>query len=322
MRAIIRPGLMGAVAALVAGLAAPAVAQTKVVIGHVSKTVTYWPWLVAEQKGLFKAENLDVENVIVSNAAAVGQQVVAGSLDLGNTTFEIDIQAVENGAPISLIASTDIKYAYSMYGAKDVHSAAELKGRSAMVPVPKNDIANFFNAWLKANGMAPSDVDIIYNGSSPARFAALQSGGVGAVALAPPLDCAADAAGFHKLVDFAQFVKAYGFLGMLGRKDWLAAHRPATEAVIRAVSKATDWLYDPANREEAVAMLMRETKQDHDITEKTYDYVVRDTQAFSRGLAVPDADFLNVLKAFQEMGVVKDANAPIDRYVDRSFLGK
>ncbi len=318
-RTVIMKSLIGALA-LVCALAQDAAAQTRLVVGQVSRTTTNWPYYIAEAKGMFAAENIAVENIFVGNVSAIAQQVTAGSLDLGNTTFEIVIQAVESGAPIKLIGSTVIKYAFSLYGQKNIKTAADLRGKSVMVPVPKNDIANFFEAWLKANGVQPSEVDIIYNGASVARYAALSTGAVAAVAVSPPLDFAADAAGLNKLVDFGQFVKSYGFLGVFGRADWLAKNRPAAEALLRALSRATDWLYDPANREEAVALLMKETKQDHDISEKTYDYVVRDLQAFSRGMAIPEADFMNVLKSFQDMGVVKDKVAPKNRYVDESFL--
>jgi ABC-type nitrate/sulfonate/bicarbonate transport system substrate-binding protein len=315
-----KPSVFAAAVAACLALAANAEAQTRLVVGHVSKSTTNWPFYIAEAKGMFKAENLEVENVVVGNVAGVAQQIVGGSLDLGNTTFEIVIQAVESGAPLSLIGATAIKYAYSLYGQKDIRSAADLKGRSVMVPVPKNDIANFFESWLKANNVKPSDVDVIYNGASTARYAAFTTGGVAAVAVSPPLDFSADAAGYNKLVDFGEFVKAYGFLGTAARKDWLAKNGPAARALMRALAKATDWLYDPANREEAIQLLMRETKVDHDIGEKTYNYVVVQLQAFSRGMKIPDADFMNVLKAFQDMGVAKNKDAKIEQYVDRSFL--
>ena len=154
------------------------------------------------------------------------------------------------------------------------------------------------------------------------EHAALVAGAVSAAAMSPPLDFAASDAGYVKLIDFGQFVKAYGFLALTARKDWLAKNRPVAEALLRATSKAVDWLYDPANKAEAVALLMQETKQSKEISEKTYDYVVADLQAFSRKLDVPDADFNNVLKLFQELGVVKSREATKAKYVDLSFLNK
>ena len=184
--------------ALAIGMVSPALAQTKLVIGQVSRTATNWPHFVAQSQGLFKAENLAIQTEYVGNVALIAQQVVGGSLDIGNTTFEIVVQAVESGAPIVLIGSTIIKYPYTMLSAKDVKTAADIKGKKVMLPVPKNDIANFFDSWLQANGVKSADVDKIYDGSSTNRYAALTTGAVSAAAVTSPLDFMGEAAGFQQ----------------------------------------------------------------------------------------------------------------------------
>ena len=95
-------------------LAAPALAQTKIVLGQVSRTTTNWPFYVADAKGFFKPENLAIQYEYIGNVSNLGQQIVGGSLDVGVTTFEVNLQLGELGAPISMIGATAIKYAYSM----------------------------------------------------------------------------------------------------------------------------------------------------------------------------------------------------------------
>jgi NitT/TauT family transport system substrate-binding protein len=313
------------IAALLAATAimaatAPVGAATKLLVGQASRTASSWPNFVAEAMGFFKDEGLEVETIYVGNIAAIAQQTVAGSLNIGNTTFEMAIQAVEAGAPISLIGSTTIKYPYSMMSLPSVKTAADLKGKSVMLPVPKNDIDNFFRMWASANGLKEGDVDRVYDGSSTNRYAALVAGAVAAAAVNSPLDFTAAAAGYNKLIDFGEYVKGYGFVGIVARKDWLAKNRPTIEAYLRAVSKGVDWVYDPANREKAIEILMKETKQNRAVSEKTYHYYIDELHPFSRGLTIPDPDFNNVLKAFQENGVVKSKDATKAKFVDLSFL--
>ena len=303
-------------------LSMPAQAATKLVVGQASRSATSWPAFVADAVGFFKAENLEIQTEYIGNVAQIAQQTVGGSIDIGNTTFEIVVQAVESGAPILLVGSTAIKYPYSMMSSKDVKTAADMKGRKAILPVPKNDLANFFTDWMKNNGLKPGDVDLIYDGSSTNRYAALATGAVAAAAVNSPLDFTAASAGYNKLIDFGSYVKSYGFVGTIARKDWLAKNRPVMESYMRALSKATDWLYDPANHEKAVEILMKETKQDKDVSEKTYKYFIEELQPFSRKLNIPDADFDNVLQSFKDMGVVKNKAAARGQYVDLSFLGK
>jgi NitT/TauT family transport system substrate-binding protein len=305
-----------------AALPAPAGAATKLVIGQASRSATSWPNFVADALGLFKQEGLEVQTEYIGNVALIAQQTVGGSLDIGNTTFEMVVQAVESGAPILLVGATAIKYPYSMMSAKDVKVPADMKGKKAILPVPKNDLANFFTDWMKANGLKPGDVDLIYDGSSTNRYAALATGAVQAAAVNSPLDFTAAAAGYNKLIDFGSYVKGYGFVGTIARKDWLAKNRPTMEAYLRALAKATDWLYDPANHDKAVEILVKETRQDKEVSEKTYKYYIEELQPFSRGLTIPDPDFNNVLQAFKDMNVVKNKAATKAQYVDLSYLGK
>ncbi len=319
MKIPVRAALFALAAASLAASSTLAAAQTRLVVGQASRSATSWPEFIAENLGYFREEGLSIQSELVGNVALIAQQTVGGSLDIGHTTFEIVVQAVEAGAPVVLIGSTAIKYPYAMMSAKNVKTAADIKGRKVILPVPKNDIANFFQTWMDANGLKDSDVDRVYDGSSTNRYAALASGAVAAAAVNSPLNFTAEAAGFNKLIDFGSYVKGYGFVGVIARKDWLAKNRPAAEAYLRALSKATDWFYDPANRERAIEILMKETKQDRAVSEKTYDYY-RELEPFSRGVTIPDPDFNNVLKAFQDNGVVKSKDAVKSRYVDLGFI--
>lgn len=311
---------LSAAALLLCATAASAVAQTKVVVGQVSRTAVNWPSFVAESEGLMKAEGITLDTIYVGNVALIAQQVVGGSLDIGNTTFETAIQAIESGAPISIIGAVAIKYPFSMMSAKDVKTAADIKGKKVILPVPKSDMDNFITDWLEKNGLKASDVDRVYDGSTPNRYAALKTGAVAAAAVTSPIDFTAAAEGFNKLIDFGSYVQGYGFIAVIARKDWLAKNEPVARGYLRAVSKGTDWVYDPANREKALKILADESKQPMDVVEKTYDYFMKDLKPFSRGLTIPNPDIDNVIAALRTNGFVKSANAAREKYVDLRYL--
>ncbi len=305
---------------LTSAMAVCAVAQTKLIIGQVSRTAANWPAFIADHEGMLKAEGLTPDTIYVGNVALIAQQVVGGSLDIGNTTFETAIQAIESGAPISIIGSTTIKYPFSMMSVPNIKTAADLKGKKVILPVPKSDMDNFITDWLRKNGLQANDIDRVYDGSSTNRYAALKTGAVVAAAVTSPIDFTAAAEGFNKLIDFGSYVQGYGFIAIIARKDWLAKNDKNVRGYMRALNKATDWLYDPNNRKRANEILALESKQPMDVVEKTYDYFIKELHPFSKGQAIPDADIDNVITALRGNGFVKSANATRDKYLDLRYL--
>ena len=96
-----------------------------------------------------------------------------------------------------------------------------------------------------------------------------------AALLTQPFDFHAEAQGYRKLLDIGAYGKEYGFLTVLARPQWLRDNPDTARGYLRALAAAVDWLYDPANRDEAIAILARETKLDPAIATKTYNYYIR-----------------------------------------------
>ncbi len=65
------------------------------------------------------------------------------------------------------------------------------------------------------------------------------------------------------------------FAGIAVNTTWARANRPATEKVVRIYTRAIGWLYDPANRDEAVAILMKVSKLKKEDVERAYDYLIK-----------------------------------------------
>ena len=180
------------------------------------------------------------------------QQLVAGSFDVASSTFDTAIRAIANGGNAVMIGGVVTKYPYSIMTAPDVTSAADMKGKRIILPFPKDLLTIVWNRWLTEKGMRPDDVEQIYAGATPNRLAALVSGAVQAALLTQPFDFRAAAHGYRKLIDIGAFGKEYGFLTVLARPQWLRDNPDTARGYLRALAAAVDWLYDPANRDEAI----------------------------------------------------------------------
>lgn len=303
---------------LVPGLAQ---AQTlkRIADGQVSKTAPNWANFIAADKGFFRREGIELETIYVGNVANTVQQLVAGSFDVASSTFDTAIRAVANGGNAVLIGGVVTKYPYSIMSTKEITTAAGMKGKRIILPFAKDLLTAVWNRWLTEQGVNPQDVEQVYAGATPNRFAALSGGSVQAALLTQPFDFRAAADGFHKLVDIGAYGKEYGFLTVLARPQWLRDNPQAARGYLKALSDAVDWLYDPANRDEAIAILARNTNLAPEIAAQTYAYYIGELKPFSRKLAIPDAIIPTTAKTLVELGDIKPETTRM-KYVDLSYL--
>jgi ABC-type nitrate/sulfonate/bicarbonate transport system substrate-binding protein len=318
----VRPVLTFVLAALPAVLAtqtALAQAPRKIAVGEVAPIATSWPHFVATEKGFYKREGVAPQVTYVGNVASTVQQLVGGSFDIATSTFDTALRAIGAGADAVLIAGVVTKYPYSIMAAKDVDKLADLKGKRIVLPFQKDLLTIVWNRWVREQGMQPSDIDQVYDGATPNRFAALVGGTVQAALLGQPFDFRAQDQGYKTLLDIGAYAKDYGFLTLISRPEWLKKNGDTARAYLRALSDAVDWIYDPANRDEAIAILAKGTKLDPGVAARTYDYFVNDLKPLSRKLAIPDQIVATTVKTLVELGDIKQPTKPL---TDSSYLPK
>jgi ABC-type nitrate/sulfonate/bicarbonate transport system substrate-binding protein len=269
--------------------------RTAVTIGQIAPIALFWPDFIAHQKGFYAAEGLDADSLFVGSVAAAAQQTIAGSIDISFTTAEIAIRAASKGGDIVIIGETVYKWPYSFMATKDIKKPQDLKGKKVILSTPKQDLTILWEQWLRDNGMAPSDVDQVFDGATPNRYAALAKGAVQCAVLSQPFDFRAISEGYTQLFDTSFMKKNYSFVVIAARGKWVHDYPDATRAVVRAISNAIDWWYDPKNRDEAINILQKVSKQDRTLIEKTYDYYHDRVQPYPRGAALGAEGFQNLL---------------------------
>jgi ABC-type nitrate/sulfonate/bicarbonate transport system substrate-binding protein len=296
----------------------------EITVGEISRSGTGWARVIAAGKGFFAEEGLTVDSLIIQGGPpGIVRQVVGGSLDIGVSNFDIIIRGIQGGGPITMIGSSMIKFALSVVSAPTIKSAADLKGKTVSVSSPKDPTALFLNRWLRQNGMSPDDVDVIYVAATQDHFAALLSGTVAAVALTQPFDFRALDRGFNRLIDYGQMAgDNYGFLAFTVRKQWLQNNPDTARGFLRALKRGSDWLHDPANKEEAINLLATDIKQDKALVAKMYDYYLRDLKPYSRSLTIEPSHVQGVLDAMVETNEIAAPAPPIEQFIDLGYLPK
>src|SRR5213078_4547520 len=182
-----------AVAAVAACLAlvvpashAQAPEKSKVVVGVGGKTLFYYlPLTIAEQKGYFKAEGLDVEIPDFAGGAKALQAMIGGSVDVVSGAYEHTITQQAKGQNIEALVLQG-KYAGIVLGmskekAAKYKSPADLKGMKIGVTAPGSSTNMFVNILLAKEKLPSDAVAIVGVGATAGAVAIMKRGEIDAI---------------------------------------------------------------------------------------------------------------------------------------------
>jgi len=265
------------VAALFAAAAialSPAKAETVTVglVGAVSST--HWPIYIGLTKGYFAAEDVKLDLVFIQSSAALVQQLTAGSIDLALSTGLADpIRAIDKGAPIAIVRIEMQAPPYALLAKPDIKRWMDLKGKTISIGGPKDITRIYLERMAEPNGLKAGDYDTVFAGATSARFSALQSGAVDAAILLPPFNFFAESAGFTNLGLTVDYAKELPFTGTVVGRAWASAHKATLDKVLSVNAKSMAWFSDPANRAEAIKIMVEASKLKQEDVAKSYDFL-------------------------------------------------
>jgi NitT/TauT family transport system substrate-binding protein len=302
-----RAGLLGALMLVGQAACQPAIAADKVVAGSLGGQAPLWAIYVAVHKGFFAAEGLDVELNFAHSGAGVVQQLTAGSLDVAlSVGITTPMHAIDKGAPVALVRVIGNSAPYVVIGKPGLKGLADLKGKTISVG-QLNDIATvYFERMMAAHGFKKGDYELISAGVAAARYAAVKAGVADAAIVLPPLNFQAAAAGFPSLGLAADYVKDLPFTGMAVNRRWAAANIPVAKRILAATDKSIAWLTDPANRPEAIELLVKHARSSKEDAEASYDHLRR-IDFFEPGSKMSRARLRNLLEVEKAAGNVSAA---------------
>ncbi|HXP92699.1 MAG TPA: ABC transporter substrate-binding protein [Candidatus Binatia bacterium] len=314
--------LCAALLACLAGSALPARAQPlqELDVGLTAKTATDWPLYVADTLGFFKRYGVSPNFVIVGSAAGNAQQLAAGSLPIGETSSTQIVEAIQGGAPIFYAVNQVITPPYTLVGKKEIKTAAGLRGKMIIIG-GVNDITHvFLDALLKPTGLKPDDYTLTYAGGTNERYAALKSGSVDAAILFPPINFLALSEGYSNLGNVQSVLPSFPFDGFAVNTKWAQTHSALLVAFLKGYLQGLRWLYNPANKAQAVQILAQATNTNPDNGSKSYDEFFVQLKAFSQDGRSSSADFQKVLTALATMKVIEPPLPAPTKFYDNRYI--
>ncbi|MFN2461999.1 MAG: ABC transporter substrate-binding protein [Candidatus Velthaea sp.] len=268
--------LAAGAAAAAAALPLPAFSQTtplRVILFFGAST---WPLWIAQSKGFYAREHLSVQITNTPNSAYMYEHMNAGDFDIAHSAVD-NIFAVDEGQ--GEVASATDFFAFMgvdngflrLYARPEIRSYADLRGKAVAVDALTTGYAFVLRKMLEKNGLSDTDYRLVAAGGTPGRAQKLQSDGdFVATLVTPPFDAQLKAKGYTLLGNATDVIGRYQGITGNTRRSWAQAHQDVLVGYIRAFVAALGWLYDPKNRDEAIAIYVDAAKVTPDIAAQTY----------------------------------------------------
>ena len=271
------------------------------------------PHLVAEYKGFFARENLEVRFHETTYAPDHNKGMAEGKWDFTLSSADTMIaRTTTDGVDYMLFMQAEEGLSAYLIGQPGFDSIDKLRGQLLAGDPGDSNLDLIRKKILRQHGMDDSEYRIEIIGSSPVRLQAFLERRVVAAMLTPPASDKAVEAGGILLADANNYVPGWPLTCGWTLRPWLSEHRELVVRFIRAWAAATDWLLNPKNREETLKLSMDKEKLSPKAAEIAYSKVVPKAR-------INPAAIATVIELRKEMGVYKPPFDAPQRFFDESY---
>ena len=271
------------------------------------------PHIVAEYKGFFDRENLEVKFHYTTYAPDHNRGMAEGRWDFTLSSADTMIaRTTTDSVDYMLFMQAEEGLSAYLIGQPGVDSIDKLRGKLLAGDPGDSNLDLIRKKILRTHGIDDTDYDIEIIGSSPVRLEAFLERRVAAAMLTPPASDKALAAGGILLANSEKYVPGWPLTCGWTLRRWLENNRAFVVRFIRAWAAATDWLLAPDNREETLALMTEKEKLKREAAEDAYKKVVAKAR-------INPAALRTVIELRKEMGVYKPPFDPPERFYDDSY---
>ena len=222
-----------------------------------------WPIWVAQEQGFFRENDIAVNVTPTPGSVYQLVNLIDGKFDIAMTAIDNLIAYREGqgedpkvGPDLVAVMGADQGF-LKLVAVPEITSIGELRGKTVSVDARTTGYAFVLFELLERGGLREPDYKVERAGGVLQRFQALMEKKHDATLLLSPFEVQAEVRGFHTLASASQVLGPYQGLVAGVRQAWAANHREALVGYIRAYVKGVDWLYDPANKAEAIALFRK-----------------------------------------------------------------
>jgi len=306
---LVIPFIMPAVAA--------AQARTKMVVGYASMSSVATTLWVAQEKGFFAKNGIDVQTVFIPGSPTLIATINTGDVHLAYTGGTATLGAAVGGLDMKILAAFSNHVQNDFVVRPEIKTPGDVKGKR--VGVTSIGGTGWMSALLTMEqiGLSPERDKILLAAFGDQRVIsqALETGTIQGAALAGVFSQRLKRMGYNFLGD----VEKIALVGtaVVVKADYLASHQALVRSALRALMEGQGYLLNPVNKPAVMEIMTKKLGITDSVSANDgYEDYVRRTDR----KAVVSIDGLKNIQRFMKLRNPKIGDINLDRLVDESIL--
>src|ERR1700676_2798402 len=219
------------------------------------------PVVIAESRGILAKYGIEVEYLVRPSSESLRSDLAAGKGDVAFLAVDNDVAMVDSaGVDVVIVmgAESSENEIIAQPGTKLI---ADLRGRTLLVDATNTAYALELKKVLQINGMQPGkEYQLKPVGSTPFRLQAMRDNREYAAAVMnPPFSIVAKQDGMVSLGTMRALLGADLDRGTFVLRSWARGNSNLLERYLAAYVEGQRWLMAPANRQQVVELVMKES---------------------------------------------------------------
>lgn len=281
-----------------------------------------WPAYVMRERG-----PLDIVLTPTPGSVAQVKRMMAGDFDIAFTAMDNVIAYDEGQGDPAVTGACDFVAilgvgpgSLNLVARSDITSYEQLRGQTFAVDAASTGFSFVLRRMLEQQGILPGEYAFVAVGSTEKRFEAIASGHAAGGLVGSPYERIGNQRhGFNVLGSAADALKSYQATVAMVRRSWADEHGAEIATFVSAYRAATAWLSDPANRAQALDILVRSSGLPAGLVAEVGPNVLADPARYSADGAFDRAGVDTVLELRTAYAAPAKTLKPAASYLDSSF---
>ena len=287
-------------------------AADRVRFAYPAKSLNYLPITMGRDKGMFQAEGIDLQMVLVASTIQVAA-LTTGDIDFSGAQSQV-MAGAARGLPVKVVGFLTIKPSFWLMSKPEIRTMSDLKGKIIGITAIGSSTDTLARFLVSKNGLLPDrEVAFIGTGTTSNILTAMKAGTVDAGVLSPPFNAMATQMGYRTLAYFGDYVEQS--LSGVGTSDRMIRERPElVKRMLVATIKSLRFIQQrPAD---SIHFIGKEWNMDSTAATELYKSML---PAFSKDGGMDEKGIRDALKRETERMALKE-ETPLSKVMDLRLL--